>query len=36
MNRKDIGALVALVMLLMAWMMFGPVIEQKLFPPPSR
>ena len=34
MNRKDIGALVALVMLLMAWMMFGPVIEQKLFPPP--
>ena len=33
MNRKDIVALVALVMLLMVWMMFGPVIERKLYPP---
>ena len=33
MNRKDIGILSFLILLLMAWTMFGPVLERKLFPP---
>jgi len=33
MNRRDIGILSVLIMLLLAWTMFSPVLERKLFPP---